>query len=313
MSDIDEMKLRRLDLTVLLVFLNLMRDRKAVLVADRMGLTQSSISHAVKRLRDTFGDPLFLRKPHGMEPTAVAQRLEPIIRRSVDALNGAFNSHDDFDPASAIGIIRIGAYDSEMAVLVPEMIARIQAEAPGLKLAARVLGRRDALDALETGELDLAIGFFWDQPSAFIATALHEEGYLTVARRGHALFEQGLDLNRYLAARHLVVSPNGDLSGIVDRSLETLGKTRNVVCAVPQFFPALATVSASDLVATLPATLVRKFSAPFDLDFREAPLEIRRFTIAMVRHRRNEKNTKLDWIEGILKGLGYDRRPKVSH
>lgn len=311
MSDIDEMKLRRLDLTVLLVFLNLMRDRKAMLVADRMGLTQSSISHALKRLRDTFGDPLFLRKPHGMEPTAVAIRLEPEIRKAVDALNGALVSPEAFDPASASGVLRIGAYDSEMAVLVPQMIACIQAEAPGLKFAARALGRRDALDALEAGELDLAIGFYWDLPAAFLSTPLHEERYLTVARRGHALFEEGSDLKRYLAARHLVVSPNGDLSGIVDRSLETLGKTRNVVCAVPQFFPALATLAASDLVATLPATLVRKFSASFDLDYREPPLEIRRFTISLVRHRRNEKNTKLDWIGGTMKDLGSDRYRKV--
>lgn len=311
MSDIDEMKLRRLDLTVLLVFLNLMRDRKAVLVADRMGLTQSSISHALKRLRDTFGDPLFLRKPHGMEPTAVAIRLEPEIRKAVDALNGALVSPEAFDPASASGVLRIGAYDSEMAVLVPQMIACIQAEAPGLKFAARALGRRDALDALETGELDLAIGFFWDLPAAFIATPLYDERYLTVARRGHALFEEGFSLKRYLAARHLVVSPNGDLSGIVDRSLKTLGKTRNVVCAVPQFFPALATLAASDLVATLPATLVLKFSPPFDLDYLEPPLEIRRFTISLVRHRRNEKNTKLDWIGDTMKDLGKDRYRKA--
>lgn len=303
MSDIDEMKLRRLDLTVLLVFLNLMRDRKAVLVADRMGLTQSSISHALKRLRDTFGDPLFLRKPHGMEPTAVAQRLEPVIRRAVDSLNSAFSSLDAFHPRNASGIVRIGAYDSELAVLVPGLVAQLQYQAPALKIGARALGRRGALKALETGELDVAIGFFWDLPTAFLAMPLHEEGYLTVAKRGHTLFEEGLDLNRYLAARHLVVSPAGDLSGVVDRSLEAVGKTRNVVCAVPQFFPALATLAASDLVATLPATLVRKFSTSFGLDYWEPPLEIRRFTISLVRHRRNEKNAKLDWIGDTIKSL----------
>ena len=73
MSDIDEIELRRLDLTVLLVFLNLMRFGKATDVATHMGLTQSSISHSIRRLRDSFGDPLFLRKPHGLEPTFVAR------------------------------------------------------------------------------------------------------------------------------------------------------------------------------------------------------------------------------------------------
>ena len=302
MTDIDEIKLRRLDLTVLLVFLNLMRDRKAVLVANRMGLTQSSISHALKRLRDTFDDPLFLRKPHGMEPTAVAIRLEPEIRRAVDALNGALAAPLIFDPADATGTLRIGSYDSEMAVLVPQLVSRIQAEAPGLKISARALGRRDALDALESGDIDMAIGFFWDLSPAFQAEPLHGETYLTVARAGHAVFRGGFDLPRFLAASHLVVSPAGDLSGIVDRSLETLGMTRRVVCAIPQFFPALATLACTDLVATLPATLVRQFAGAFGLEFRDPPLEIRSFTISLVRHRRNEKNPMLDWIGQVMRG-----------
>ena len=87
--NIDEIELRRLDLTVLLVFTNLMRLRKASDVAEHMGLTQSSISHSIKRLRETFGDPLFLRTPKGMEPTAVALGLEPRIRSVVEGPDGA--------------------------------------------------------------------------------------------------------------------------------------------------------------------------------------------------------------------------------
>jgi DNA-binding transcriptional LysR family regulator len=300
MSDIDEMRLRRLDLTVLLVFLNLMRDRKAVLVADRMGLTQSSISHALKRLRDAFADPLFLRKPHGLEPTEFAARLEPEIRRAVETLNGALVSPAPFDPASASGMLRIGAYDSEMAVFVPNLVARIQKEAPGMKIGARALGRRDALDALEAGGIDVAVGFFWDLPSGYMAQALQEERYLTVARKGHPLLRGRLDLKRFIAARHLVVSPSGDLSGIVDQALEALGLKREVVCAVPQFFPALATLACSELISTLPATLVQRFAGAFSLDFREPPLDIRRFRISLVRHRRNEKNAMLDWASQIM-------------
>jgi DNA-binding transcriptional LysR family regulator len=304
MSDIDEIKLRRLDLTLLLVFLNLMRDRKAVLVAERMGLTQSSISHALKRLRDTFDDPLFLRKPHGLEATAVAVRLEPEIARAVDALNGALALPRAFEPATSTGTLRIGAYDSQMAVFVPRLVSRIQADAPGLKISARPLGRREALDALETGEIDLSIGFFWDLPPSFHAQPLHEEGYLTVARKGHPVFQGDFNLQHFAAVQHLVVSPSGDLSGIVDRSLEAVGMSRTVVCAVPQFFPALATLARTNLIATLPATLARQFANAFGLEYRDPPLEIRSFTISLVRHRRNEKNAMLNWIADILKSQG---------
>ena len=90
--NIDEIELRRLDLTILLVFLNLQRFGKASAVADHMGLTQSSISHSLKRLREAFGDPLFLRNPKGMEPTAVAQALEPQIRQVVETLSSALHT-----------------------------------------------------------------------------------------------------------------------------------------------------------------------------------------------------------------------------
>ena len=92
MSNLSISELRRLDLTLLLVFLGLIRHRKAAAVADELGLTQSAISQALKRLRDIFGDPLFLRRPHGLDPTATALALEEPVARAVDALRGALAS-----------------------------------------------------------------------------------------------------------------------------------------------------------------------------------------------------------------------------
>lgn len=302
MTDIDEMKIRRLDITLLLVFLHMMRARKAVVVAERMGLTQSSISHALGRLRDIFDDQLFLRQPHGMEPTAIAMALEPVIRAAVAALSNVLAKPEPFDPATANGLIRIAAFDSQLAVIVPELMALLERRAPGLKVTARALGRQDAYDALENGSVDLAAGFFWDMPASVIGHLLHDEDYLTVARKGHPLFEQPLDLDRFVTTRHLIVSPAGDLTGIVDQALERLGLKRDVVCAVPLFFPALATLARSDLVATLPATLVRRHAADFGLDHTAPPLQIRSFPVSVIRHRRNEKNPLLDFIVGHLTG-----------
>lgn len=301
MSDIDEMKLRRLDITLLLVFLNLMRERRAVTVADRMGLTQSSISHALKRLRAVFDDPLFLRKPHGLEPTAVAIAVEPAIREALDRLNGMLQRPGTFRPEEATGTIRLAAYDSEMALLVPGLIGRLATEAPGLRLAGRMLGRAEALAALDDGSADIAAGFIWDLPQAFLRLPLYEEGYLVAARHDHPLLAGPLDIDTYAAARHLVVSPAGDLRGIVDDRLSAAGRSRSVVCAVPQFFPALAALACSDLVATLPAGLVRLHAAAFGLAFREPPLALRRFEVAAFIHRRNERNPMIEWLAGVMR------------
>lgn len=287
-------------MTVLLVFLGLMRERKAVTVAEQMGLTQSSISHALKRLRDVFDDELFLRKPHGLEPTAVAVTLEPRIRSVVETLHRSLAGPAPFDPGSSTRTIRLAAYDYELATLVPELIARFERCAPGIRLVTRPLGRDEALAGLSDGSLDMALGFFWDLDGAFVSQTLFEETYKVAARRGHPLFRKKLDAERYAAARHLVVSPAGDLSGIVDRSLERLGLSRPVAVAVPLFFPALAALAASDLVATLPSRLVARYATAFGLESRSVPVTIRPFTVSAVRHRRDARSPMHQWLVEAL-------------
>lgn len=303
MSDINEIALRRLDLTVLLVFLGLMRHRKATDVAASMGLTQSSISHSLKRLREAFGDPLFLRQPHGMEPTAVALALEPKLRLVVETLSQAMAGEVPFDPASAQRTVTIGTTDNEMAVLVPGLLHRICHLAPGLRLIVRAVVRAAALQALEAGEIDLAFGYFWDLPPGFMSDPLYDEGYRVVARRGNPVLDGPLTAEVYAAAHHIVVSPAGVLSGIVDQELARAGMARHVAAAVPLFFPALVAVAESNLVATLPARLVVAYATAFGLEVREPPVRIRPFPVMAVRHRRDAKNGLQDWLVAEARAL----------
>src|SRR5436190_17941758 len=117
MSELNQVDIRRLDMTLLLVFAELMKQRKLRTVGERLGLTQSAVSHALKRLRDLFGHELFLRRPHGVEPTARALELEPTIERILSLARAALTSKDDFDPAKVHSTLRVGMLDYEAAVL----------------------------------------------------------------------------------------------------------------------------------------------------------------------------------------------------
>ena len=304
--NIDEIELRRLDLTVLLVFVNLMRLRKASDVADHMGLTQSSISHSIKRLRDAFGDPLFLRTPKGMEPTAVALGLEPKIRSAVETLSQAISTPVAFDPASSTDMLRIGAFDNEMTTLVPRFLQRARAEAPGMRVSILQLGRRPAIDALEQGEIDLALGFAWNLPRSIRQAKLYDESYSVVMRQGHPLAQKQMTLEVYTAAEHLIVSPRGDHTGIVDEELDKLGKARRVTMAVPQFLPALAIVATTDLIATLPSRLVASQSKRYQLLSFPPPVEIRPFTVSAMHHERNANSPMHQWATSALSIIAQD-------
>lgn len=303
MSDLSIAELRRLDLTLLLVFLGLMRHRRGTAVAAELGLTQSAISQALRRLREVFGDDLFLRRPQGMEPTATALALEAPVAQAVEALRGALGTARRFDPASATGLVRIAALDAQQAVLIPPLAARLRQEAPGLALSVRPQGRGDAVAALVEGGVDLALGFFWDLPNVIRSEPLYDEGYVVVGRADRLRDAPRITLDDYCAAEHVLVSPGGDMRGVVDDRLAAMGRARRIVLGLPAFLPALAAVAASAAIVTLPARLGRAFAPGFGLVTAELPLAVRPFAISMLWHRRNDADPRTLWMRGLLRGL----------
>jgi DNA-binding transcriptional LysR family regulator len=300
MSDLSTSQLRRLDLTLLLVFLGLVRHRKAADVAAELGLTQSAISQAVKRLRDIFQDDLFLRRPHGMEPTATALALEDPVRRAVEALRGALGAARAFDPMQAEGVVRIAALDAEQAVLIPPLAARLRQAAPGLRLSVLPLGRGDAVEALTEGRADLALGFIWDRPDTIMDEPLYEESFLVAGLPQTLPDAPSVSLDAYCAADHVLISPAGDLRGVVDDRLAAMGRHRTITLGLPAFLPALAAVASSGALLTLPARLAQRLAPGFGLVTATPPLEVRHFPVSVFWHRRNSADPRTAWLRGQL-------------
>lgn len=302
MSEFTLTELRRLDLTLLLVFLGLVRHRKATEVAAELGLTQSAISQALKRLRSVFADELFLRRPHGLEPTATALALEAPIARAVETLRAALGTARAFDPATAAGVVRIAALDAQQVVVVPPLVRHLAAVAPGLRVSVLPLGREAAIAALVDGRADLALGFLWDLPDTVRRAALYDEGYLVAGRPELLPTAPHVTLDAYCAADHVLVSPGGDLSGIVDDRLAALGRARRVVLGLPAFLPALAAAATSRALVTLPSRVARAFAPAFGLALAEPPLDVRRYTVSVLWHRRDEQDPRSVWLRGALAG-----------
>jgi DNA-binding transcriptional LysR family regulator len=294
MNDISDMQLRRLDPTLLLLFLGLMRRRKATDAARDLGLTQSAASQGLARLRDVFGDPLFLRRPHGMEPTALAIGLEAPIRAAVEALRGALGTAERFDPATARRVLRVSALDSDQATLLPALARACAREAPGIKLVALPLARRAAEEALRAGEIDLALGLFARAPEDLIAMELSRQSFSS-AGPPDVIGEGPLTLRRFIEAAHVLVSPAGDLTGVVDEALAKLGAERRVVASVPHFFTGLAIAAEAGCLITLPSSFAARHAPSFGLAVRAPPVELSGFHVTALRHPRSARDGAVDW------------------
>ncbi len=299
MTDIDTAKVRRLDMTLLLVFAETLRLRKLTLVAQRMGLTQPAISHSLARLREIFGDPLFLRRPHGLEPTARARELERHVSAILHLAQSALAGPEAFDPASAKRDFRIAALDQLASLLGAPLCKLFESEAPAMSLTFRPDARAAALELLERGELDLALGAIAPPSASFASATLYRETYAVAARRDHPSFDGTLP--HFLAARHILVSISGDRSGVVDTALKAQGLRRQVAAVFPLFLPALATVAETDMIATVPKRLAEANAQRFGLTLHDPPVPLRPFSVNAVWHRRNASDGAIAWLVSKLR------------
>ena len=299
MIDISDTKLRRLDLTLLLVLEGALRHRKLSTVARELGLTQPAISHALTRLRDILGDPLFVRRANGVQPTPRALALAQPVAQALATLRDALQQGRRFDPGTAARDFRIAALDYAIAMLVPDFLARFSTFAPGCRLAFRSLGYEEGRAALAHGSIDLILGI--PVPSGpFLQRTLLTESFIVLARPGHPIIGRKLDLARYLKCGHLLVSAAGDARGSVDNALAKIGKERRVVAAVPQFLAGFAAVAGSDMITTAPRRLAKRHAAAFGLRQYEVPFPMPGFEVGTLRHENTAQDAGLNWLEGEL-------------
>ena len=202
-----------------------------------------------------------------MVPTERAHALAPAIRDIVERVSGVMASAEEFEAATAVRRFRIGAPDAAVSILVPVLVKRLEAQAPGIDLAViQILPRpgspqpdqawRDALESLDAGRVDLAILPYLPPQSRFHSASLYSEEFVIVTRRGHP-FADDRSIEALASARHVLVSATGDTSGFVDALLAERGLERRIALTVPSFFMGAAAIASSDLIGAMP----RRFAA----------------------------------------------------
>lgn len=306
MTEINKTNLRLIDTTALLVFLGVMRHRKATLVAQEMGLTQPAVSHALKRLRMIYGDPLFLRRAHGLEPTARAQELEPQVQDIVNSLSSTLANVEAFDPANAHHTFRIAAFDYEQTGIIQEMISLVRQSTPNIRFQVFPQYNEEAITALDRGQIDLAIGYFrdlFDRIEPENAQLLYQDIYVAVGRKDHPIFTKSLTLDEYADADHLLVSPYGASRSMVDDALHLRSLRRSIKVAVPSLLSAISIVERSDLIVTLPSRVARSLQNRFEISYGTVPNEIVGFDIFSVGHNRNQNSPAINWLVNELKTI----------
>jgi DNA-binding transcriptional LysR family regulator len=291
------------DLNLLRVLDALLRDGSTTRAGQRIGQSQPAVSAALGRLRAALGDPLFVRQGQGLVATdfarALALPLREVLQRAEALLSPA-----GFDPAAVEASFRLAGSDAFTELIMPALMRRLGAEAPGIALRYADDITAETLERMRDGGPDLALLPMLDFPDWLDRRRAFGSAFCMVARQGHPRLA-GLPpgtpppLALYCDLRHVAfrVLQGGSVE---DRFLARAGGSRRVVLAVPTFAAVHRAVAESDLVGALPWQIARKVAVPAGLRLHPLPFAMPPVELAMIWHRRHREAAPHRWLRGVL-------------
>jgi DNA-binding transcriptional LysR family regulator len=293
------MDIRAVDLNLLKAFDALHSERAVTRAAGRIGLSQPAMSHALSRLRGLFGDDLFVRTPGGMEPTARAREIAPLVSAAIEQIEAALNLGAGFDPATSLATFTAGMGEYAEVALVGRLAEAFSREAPKATLRLLPLNGPDAAEQLERGAIDVAVAHLRGLPPTIETALLFRDPFVVVARQGHPITQAPLTVEAYAAQNHVLVSPRGDTSGALDRLLVDYGQRRRVALLVATYLAVPAALAGSDLIATVPSRVASLIAHHADIAALPLPVD-QSATVSMAWHRRSTSDPAQAWLRGLL-------------
>ncbi len=297
------LNLNQLDLNLLRVFAALYAERSVTRAGRRLGLSQSATSNALARLREAFGDELFLRAARGVEPTALAQALHGPIGAALERVEAALALNLPFDPATTRAEFAIGMSDYAEFLIAPPLVRHLRQTAPLAGLTLRHVDRTTFAALLDDDAVSLAVGVLPEPPPRMTQVFLTREDFVVLMDDSHPAARRPLELETYLAFPHLLVSAAGSREGAVDRVLRGMGRERRLLVVVSHYLVAAPMLKGSDLLCTMPRQLGASLGARFGLAVAAAPVELAPVRLSMVFHRRYERQPAHAWLRQAVRGV----------
>ena len=304
------MELTDIDLNQLVLFQQLMVERRVSKVAENLGLTQPAVSNTLAKLRRQFGDDLFVRTPAGMVPTPFAEQLAEPIGYALGMIHSGLNQHSRFDPASVQRSVTIGMTDIGEIVFLPALVERLRLQAPGVSLSTVRTTATRLRDDMASGQVDLAIGPLPQLKAGFFQRRLFRQRYVCLFRKGHAFERKRLTLADFKAAEHLVIVSAGTGHGQVDELIRRAGVERSVRLTIPHFVSVGHLLQRTDMVATVTERLAQSLVEPFELSYRPHPVDLPEIAINVFWHAKVHRSPAHQWLRGVVFDLfGDDKAP----
>ncbi|WAJ35958.1 LysR family transcriptional regulator [Pseudomonas sp. GOM7] len=295
------MDIRDVDLNLLKVFDALRRKQSVTQAGDLMGLSQPAMSFALSKLRTLFDDPLFVRTSRGMQPTARALQIAEPVQRILELVSNEVLPSSGFVAEHSERQLVLCMSDIGEMVFLPKLMRVLDERAPGLRIRTLALSPEQLEEGLDAGDVDAAIGYFPRLLNSSIRNrALYSHSFVCIVREDHPHIAEGLSAEQYQAADHVAVQADGRGMGILDRELALRGVTRRIRFSLPRFMGVPFLVAESDMIATVPLAVGRRFAEIAQVRLLPLPWDITGYDIHLHWHTRFHHDSANRWLRETL-------------
>lgn len=308
------MNLHKVDLNLFLVFHAVYVTGSVTQAGERLGMTQSAVSNALKRLRERVNDSLFVRTPEGMVPTPLAQRLIGPAEAGLKQLHYALDQSRHFDVATSDRVFRIAINEIGHVVMMPTLLQAARQHAPHIRFETVDASPSEARQLMLQGQIDLAMGSWDPMGPSFFQQRLFDETFAVLMHESHPLAQQALTLEDYMGAGHLAFKPHGATDTELQLTLSRAGlpDQRHVVLSAAHSLGLAHMVKSTGLLLTTPNRLADiMLSEHRSLVKVRAPFEVQPFSIRQQWHERMHQDTGNRWLRELIFGLLHEPSDKA--
>lgn len=278
----------------------LLEERSVTKAADHLNVTQSAMSHTLRQLRETFGDPLLVRGAGGMALTPRAERLQRPLRLALMEVSRAVSDVPEFDPLTSRRRFRLAAPDFLAALLMPALAGAAAVEAPNVTFEMVPLrGEIDAV-ALEDGRLDIGLGPVAPDAAGLRMRTVYTDDFGLIVRRDHPMVNKTVTKARYAALKHVVISGEAIAESKLRGHLADLGIERQEAMKLPYMLAAPMIVAFSDYALTAPAQFGRNHAAVYPLKVLPLGFDVPVFEQVAVWHERFDMEPDHKWLRDVM-------------
>ncbi len=290
-----------LDLNLLYTLEILLEEKSVSKAASRLSVSQSAVSHSLKKLRQYFHDPLLVKTHNGMVPTSAAQNLQGNLHIIIKNIHGLF-FESQFNPASALGTIRIAVTDYGSSVILPPLVGRLSELAPNIKLDCVPLSSHLSKE-LQEGTIDIAFGGYKPFPGA-IHEVLFYDRYVGVVRANHPVLDKKITKKRLLEWKHILIKvPVGTTRK--DKLYKILGQriTNDFNLKIPYHMVASLSLENSDMILIMPEKGANLITSMTNVNIFELPVKFESHAYLQSWHARSHNEKMHQWFRDQVKQI----------